>query len=111
MLVRRPWRVVNAQGFSLPNRRIRQERGSLIWHRCGVRGAFRHAGGLLALPPEASAPPHRGRLRLTACRFLTAASNEETTNMAIAFLVIAAVAAIVYVASMLIEDLHDSSGE
>jgi hypothetical protein len=31
--------------------------------------------------------------------------------MAIAFLVIAAVTAIVHVASMLIEDLHDSSGE
>jgi hypothetical protein len=55
--------------------------------------------------------PHRGRLRLTARRFLTAASNKETTHMAIAFLVIAAVTAIVYVASMLIEDLHDSSGE
>jgi hypothetical protein len=62
-------------------------------------------------PPEGSVPPHRGRLRLTACRFLTAESNEETTHMAIAFLVIAAVTAIVYVASMLIEDLHDSSGE
>jgi hypothetical protein len=36
--------------------------------------------------------------------------NEETTHMAIAFLIIAAVTAIVYVASMLVEDLHDFLG-
>jgi hypothetical protein len=95
----------------MPNRRIKQERAVPICHRCGGRGAFRHAGGLLALPPKDQLLLIAAGCVLTACRFLTAAMHQETTHMAIAFLVIASVTAIVYVASMLIEDLHDSSGE
>lgn len=93
----------------IPNRRIRQECGSLICHRYGGRGAFRHAGGLLALPLRISSSSSR-QAAFDSLPLLDGC-NEETTHMAIAFLVIAAVTAIVYVASMLIEDLHDSSGE
>jgi hypothetical protein len=89
---------------------IRQERGSPFCHHCSGSGAFRHSGGVLALSPKTELLP-RGRLHLTACRFLTPARNEEVTQMAVAFLIMAAVTAIVFVASMLLEDLHDSSDD